>query len=130
MPLTARIRNQQNRWTRGVGNIATRVNAALLAHPLATKILLLTMAGQLALFAALAFHNGTLIGISLEEPFKLRVESMKPLLNSALAPLLVERDYAGLARRIEDARGDDDIQYLVVRDDDDRIVAATGWNVS
>jgi signal transduction histidine kinase len=97
-------------------------------HSLATKFLLLTVGGQLVLFAVLAVHNASLLEESLEQPFRLRVESLKPLFNASLAPLLVSRNYTGLGEQLRDARSDDDIRYLVVRNEDDRIVASTGWD--
>jgi signal transduction histidine kinase/HAMP domain-containing protein len=112
------------------GDVMQRVGDWLRAHSLATKIFVLTLSGQLALFAALLIHNANLIEQSLEEPFRLRVESLKPLFNLALAPLLVEGNYAALGIRLEDARSDDDIQYLVVRNANDAVVASAGWDAS
>jgi PAS domain S-box-containing protein len=120
----------QSRLRSLLGNVSARIGNWLLENSLATKILVLTVGGQLVLFAALAIHNSNLIEESLEEPFKVRVESMRPLFNTALAPLLVERNYAALADRLQDARSDEDIQYLVVRNADDAIVASAGWNRS
>jgi PAS domain S-box-containing protein len=106
----------------------TRIARWLREHSLATKFLLLTLGGQLVLLAALTVHSDMLLQESLEEPFRLRVESLKPLFNSALAPLLVNRDYRALSERLDETRSDDDIRYLVVRNADDKIVASSGWD--
>ena len=111
-----------------LGKRLARASLRIPLHSLAMKILLLTIGGQVVLFAVLALHNANLIEESLTEPFKLRVESLKPLFNLALASLLVNGDYAALAERLEDTRSDEDIQYLVLRNADDRIVASAGWN--
>ncbi len=126
MARTESVSNPRSR--RGTTGVIARALAWLSEHSLATKFLFLTVGGQLILFAALTSHNASLLEGSIEEPFKLRVESLKPLFNSALAPLLVARDYAALADRLRETRSDDDIQYLVVRNADDLVVASAGWN--
>ena len=83
-----------------LGKRLARASLRIPLHSLAMKILLLTIGGQVVLFAVLALHNANLIEESLTEPFKLRVESLKPLFNLALASLLVNGDYAALAERI------------------------------
>ncbi len=108
----------------------TPAGKRLIEHSLAVKFVLLTVAGQLVLFAALTLHNGKLLEESLEQPFRLRVDNLKPLLNALLAPLLVEKNYAALDERLQETRSDEDIRYLVLRNADDVVVASAGWDRS
>jgi len=100
----------------------------LFDNTLSLHILAATAACQILLFAALLLHNGDLVEQALAETFKQHLEDLTPLLNSTLAPLLVRGDRAALADRLEATRSDDDIVYLVLRDAQDAVVAASGWN--
>lgn len=100
----------------------------LFDNTLSLRILAATAACQIILFAALLLHNGTLVEQALTGTFKQHLEDLTPLLNSTLAPLLVRGDRAALADRLETTRSDDDIVYLVLRDAQDAVVAASGWN--
>ena len=80
----------------------------------------------LVVFAGVLLRDIQLVERAIVEPFHLRVESLKPVLDAALSDPLVNGDHRELAERLEQARSDDDIVYLVVRDADDRPVAAVG----
>ena len=100
----------------------------LLPGSLGARILLAGLVVQVPLFAVLLAHNARLVERALTEQFTLRVDNLKPLLNSALAPLLLSRDYGALAERLRDTRSDEDIEYLVLRDASDTPVASAGWS--
>ncbi len=89
-------------------------------------MLLGSLAVQVLLFAALLAHNARLVERPLSEQFLLRVETLKPLLNAAFTPLLLHRDYGALAERLRDTRRGEDIEYLVLRDASDVLVASAG----
>ncbi len=95
---------------------------------LGARILLASLAVQALLFGVLLVHDSRLVERALAEQFTLRVDNLKPLLNSALAPLLLKRDYAALNLRLRDTRSDEDIEYLVLRDANDVPVASVGWD--
>ena len=111
----------------GVHDVVKRLRG-LLPHSLGTRILLGSLVVQVLLFAVLLVHDARLVERALAEQFKLRVQNLKPLLNSALAPLLLDRDYAALNERLRDARSDEDIEYLVLRDANDVQIASAGWD--
>ena len=100
----------------------------VLPRSLGARILLASLAVQVLLFGVLLLHDARLVERALAEQFTLRVENLKPLLNSALAPLLLNRDYAALNERLRDTRSDEDIEYLVLRDANDVPVASAGWD--
>lgn len=99
----------------------------LLRTSVAARIVAISALMQLALFAGLLLHNATLIDEAIREGFEHRIDTLRPLLNAALAAPLVQGDYDTLRRRLEDLRDDEDLVYLVVRDARDSPVAFAGW---
>jgi PAS domain S-box-containing protein len=102
----------------------------LLDNSLGLRIIAVVGICQIAVFAALLQHDASLVEQALTDAFALRIESLKPLLNATVAPLLMSEDFETLDARLEEIRGDDDIVYLVARDVNDAIVAEAGWNRS
>ncbi|MDD5390581.1 MAG: EAL domain-containing protein [Gallionellaceae bacterium] len=89
----------------------------------------LTLAGLLVealILGLLVFSNVRLTEEELIRKTRLRVESATPLLNAALAPHLLQRDYGALQEVLSEARGNNAYRYLVLLGPDGHRLAASG----
>jgi len=89
----------------------------------------LTLAGLLVealILGLLVFSNVRLTEEELIRKARLRVESAIPLLNAALAPRLMQRDYGALQDVLSEARGNNAYRYLVLLGPDGHRLAASG----
>ena len=62
------------------------------------------------------------------EQARVRARSLAPLLNAALAAPLAQRDYAAVRQIMRDSRTEDALNYLILLDENNRVVAAAGWD--
>ena len=94
--------------------------------PLWGKITLATFIVEGVMLAALLVghlrHTEQILGAQADA----RIESLRPLLNSALAGPLVQRDLGALNEIVEEAYRSDGFTYLVLLDRDGRRLAAAG----
>lgn len=89
----------------------------------------LTLAGLLVeafILGLMIFSNIHLTQEELLRKTRLRVESAIPLLNAALAPPLMQRDYAALHEILEEARGNNAYHYLLLTGPDGKRLASAG----
>ena len=89
----------------------------------------LTLAGLLVealILGILVFSNVRLSEEELLNKTRISVESAIPLLNAALAPPLMQRDYAALNEILSEARGNNAYRYLVLLGPDGQRLAAAG----
>ncbi len=89
----------------------------------------LTLAGLLVealILGLLVFSNVRLTEEELIRKARLRVDSAIPLLNAALAPRLMQRDYAALQDILSEARGNGAYRYLVLLGPNGHRLAAAG----
>jgi diguanylate cyclase (GGDEF)-like protein len=89
----------------------------------------LTVAGLLVealILSLLVFSNVRLTEEELIRKTQLRVDSAMPLLNAALAPPLMQRDYGALNEILDQARGNAAYHYLVLLGPDGRRLASAG----
>lgn len=95
---------------------------------LRAKLILIAVVIEVAMLAILVGNGGRLIQNSLMEQAQLRLREYELLLNTALAPALVERDYSTLQEILGESRRNNGITYLILTDTTGRITAADGWN--
>jgi diguanylate cyclase (GGDEF)-like protein len=91
----------------------------------------LTLAGLLVealILVLMVFSNVRLNQDELIRKTRQRVESAVPLLNAALAPPLMQRDYAALTEILGEARGNNAYRYLVLLAPDGRRLASAGFD--
>ena len=89
----------------------------------------LTLAGLLVealILGLMVFSNIRLTQDELIRKTRLRVDSAIPLLNAALAPPLMQRDYAALHEILNQARADNAYRYLILTGADGRRLASAG----
>jgi len=98
-------------------------------HPHPPLWLKLTLAGLLVealILGLLVFSSVRLTEEELLGKTRLRVDSAIPLLNAALAPPLMQRDYGALQDILSEARGNNAYRYLVLLGPDGHRLAAAG----
>lgn len=98
------------------------------AFSLRTKLVLITLLIEVVMLAVLVVNDRRLIRESLVEQAQLRIRDAELLLNTALAPTLVERDYTALQEILDESRGRNGFAYLVLSDEKGNVVAANGWS--
>jgi HAMP domain-containing protein len=94
--------------------------------PLWLKLSLAGLLIQALMLSLLAISNLSLTEEELIRKTRLRVDSAIPLLNAALGPPLMQRDYGALNEILDAALGNDAYVYLTLLDLDGRRVAAAG----
>jgi diguanylate cyclase (GGDEF)-like protein/PAS domain S-box-containing protein len=94
--------------------------------PLWLKLSLAGLLIQALMLSLLAISNLSLTEEELIRKTRLRVDSAIPLLNAALGPPLMQRDYGALNEILDAALGNDSYVYLTLLDLDGRRVAAAG----
>lgn len=91
------------------------------------KFILGMLIVEALMLTILVANSVRLISLALASQSKQYIEEMAPLLNAALAGPLVQRDYATLQEIMAESRSKRGITYLVLFDNDGKIVAAEGW---
>lgn len=100
----------------------------MLSRSLRLKLVLASVVVEVLMLSLLVTNSLRLIENSLVEQARLRLEEVTPLLNTSLAVPLAQRDYATLQEILKESRRRNGIEYLVLFDRDNRIVASTGWD--
>lgn len=77
----------------------------------------------------LVANSVRLIHVSLNSQGLARTEEIRPLLNAALSGPLVQHDYGTLQEILDEIQNPNGIAYLAVFDNNNKLVAANGWNV-
>lgn len=95
---------------------------------LRAKLILISVIIEVTMLAILVGNGSRLIQNSLMEQAQLRLREYELLLNTALAPALVERDYSTLQEILGESRKNNGITYLILTDTTGRVTAADGWN--
>ncbi len=94
--------------------------------PLWLKLTLASLLVEALILILLVFSNVRLTEDELIRKTRLRVDSAIPLLNAALAPPLMQRDYGALNEILDEARGHDAFRYLVLLSPEGQRLAASG----
>ncbi|MDP2833273.1 MAG: EAL domain-containing protein [Pseudomonadota bacterium] len=94
--------------------------------PLWLKLTLAGLLVEVLILGLLVFSNVRLTEEELIRKTRLRVDSATPLLNAALAPRLMQRDYGALQDVLSEARGNNAYRYLVLLGPDGHRLAASG----
>ena len=81
---------------------------------------------QAVLLAGLIANHIDLLCTSLTEQMENRLEELKPLLNAALAPLVMQRDYAALQDVLNEAVRAQELKYIQIIDRHSRRMAWAG----
>lgn len=84
---------------------------------------------QLILIAWMTLDSRHVALDALERQQQLRIAELTTLLNDALAPLLVQRDYAALQDVLDNVGRAEGIDYLLLHDSRGRRIASYGWDV-
>lgn len=100
------------------------------ASPLSlrAKLVLLSVMIEVVILAALVWNGDRQMQRSLLQQGELRLKEYGLLLNTALSPALVEKDYSSLQEILGESRRNQGIVYLILTDMSGRIIAADGWN--
>ena len=82
---------------------------------------------EIVLIAALTYLGIQQMDMALTDQIKARIDQGTVLFNAALASDLAERDYSALARSLQLARREGEVDYAVLHDERGKLVAASGW---
>ncbi len=104
------------------------MNWLLQKKSLRIKLVIITVVVETVMLVLLVTNSARLIENSQVELANLRLDEVKPLINTALSAPLVEKDFAKLQEILDYIRRDEGIVYLVLYDDANKIVASSGWN--
>lgn len=83
---------------------------------------------QLVLISWMTYDSRNVALYALEQQKVLRIAELSSLLNDALAPLLVQRDYAALQDVLANLGRAEGIDYLLLQDARGTVVATHGWD--
>jgi diguanylate cyclase (GGDEF)-like protein len=94
------------------------------------KLIVACVLVQLAAAALLVFSSTRLLQRTLIDQARFETQQVVALLDHAIAAPLAQRDYATLQQTLDLVRRDDSINYLVLRDHRDKVVATSGWDAA
>jgi diguanylate cyclase (GGDEF)-like protein/PAS domain S-box-containing protein len=94
--------------------------------PLWLKILAAALTVQLLVLFALGYTSITLLNRTLMQQNQMRLDELRPLLNTNLANALFQRDLAGIHMLLHNVQRDEGISYLWLVDEDGRFVEQAG----
>lgn len=97
------------------------------AISLRAKLILLSVTIEVVMLTALVWNGDRLMQSSLVQQGELRLKEYQLLLNTALSPALVEKDYSTLQEILSESRRNQGINYLILSDMSGRIIATEGW---
>ena len=97
---------------------------------LRVKLFLAAIVVQALMLAVITAQSIEVTNKTLEARAQLRLEEEKNLLVTSLAGLLKRRDIAALEAVLARVRSDNGITYLVLFDNEDRVVARAGWDAA
>ena len=92
------------------------------------KFILAMTIVEVLMLSILVANSARLITSFLADQGELHIQEMAPLLNAALAGPLVQRDYGTLHEILSVSQAKKGIKYLVLVDNDGKVVAAEGWD--
>lgn len=96
------------------------------SRSLRLKLIVASVAVELIMLSILVLNSMHQMERSLVSQSHLRMEEVKHLINTALAPPLVQRDYASLQEIMNKSRSDRGIVYMVLFDETDTPIVASG----
>jgi len=91
------------------------------------KLVLASVVVEILMLSLLVANSVRLMQTSLTRQAQANMAQIAPLLNASLAAPLIQRDYETLGDILRESRHKDGVAYLVLFDNDHRIVAAEGW---
>lgn len=94
------------------------------------KFLFWTVSVNVLLTGILIANSLRLVEEELETQLRLRVTSIAPFLNAALAGPMAQRDFATAQQILDDSFLQGNLTYLVLSDGQGKPVAASGWNLN
>lgn len=92
------------------------------------KLLIASVVVEFVMLSLLVANSVRLIQTSLSNQGLARVDEIRPLLNAALSGPLAQRDYGTLQEILNEIQNRNGIGYLAVFNNDNKLIAATGWN--
>jgi diguanylate cyclase (GGDEF)-like protein len=98
------------------------------AWSLRRKLIVACVLVQLAAAASFVYGSSRLLQRTLIEQARFETQQVVALLDHALATPLAQRDYATLQQTLDLVRREDAINYLVLKDHRDKVVAQAGWD--
>ncbi len=100
------------------------------SRSLRLKLVLASVVVEILMLTVLVVNSLRLMESSLEQQARANLEQIAPLLNASLVAPLIQRDYATLADILRESMRKDGVTYLVLFDNERRVVAALGWSPS
>lgn len=97
-----------------------------LSGSLRLKLIVASVAVELIMLSILVINSMHQMEQSLVAQSHLRLEEVKHLINTSLAPPLVQRDYASLQEIMDKSRSQGGIVYMVLFDETDKPIVASG----
>lgn len=94
---------------------------------LRAKLVLITVVIEIVTLGVFVFSSDRLIQQRLLEQVEIRLSEYALLLNAALAPALVEKNYSALQEILTESYRNKGMTYLILMDTTDKVVAAEGW---
>ena len=101
-----------------------------LSRSLRLKLIIASVAVELIMLTILVVNSMRQMEHNLLALANLRLEEVKHLINTALAPPLVQRDYASLQEIMDKSRSEQGIVYMVLYDETDKPIVASGIKLS
>lgn len=89
------------------------------------RLILLTVIVEVVMISAIVWNSQRLAESHLLQQFELRRTETSRLLRAALAPAMVQNDYAAIGEILDDARHLQGMVYLAMFDEEDRRIAAS-----
>ena len=94
---------------------------------LRVKLILASLVVQVAMLALLVANSAYIAETQLLDQTRRHVNDISALLNASLASALTKANQKAVNELLEAARSDQRLVYLVLRDNDGRTLAQTGW---
>lgn len=99
--------------------------AIRLLHSLRIRLILLTVLVEIVMISAMVWNSERLAEAHLVRQFELRRAEISLLLQAAIAPAMVQRDYASISETLNSARQLQGFEYLRMVDESGQLVAST-----
>lgn len=91
------------------------------------KLVLGSILVEFVMLTLLVGNSERIMENALVEQAQLRLDEVQPLLNTALATALAQRDFGAMDEVLKQVRREKGMVYLVLRDNTGKTVAAEGW---
>lgn len=95
-------------------------------HSLRTRLILLTVLVEIVMISAIVWNSERLAEAHLVRQFELRRAEISLLLQAAIAPAMVQRDYASISETLSNASQLQGFKYLRMLDETGQTVASAG----